>query len=367
MADFKDEISPQMVRALAGHLAQAWPAFPVDAFVDDASSALGHLELMDRVRHVAAALGRHLPQDFVAAAEVLDGTLAEPGFSGWMMLPCGFFVAAAGIDEPDVALPLLARLSPRLSSEGPVRPFIERYPELSHEYLLAWARDPDEHLRRLASEGSRPRLPWAPRLAAFVRDPAPVLEVLDLLRDDPSEYVRRSVANNLNDISKDHPDLAMAVARRWLEAGGDHVPEVVRHGLRSLVKKGDAEALALLGFDGDAPVRLLDLTAEPARLAIGEAVELSFTLVAGGAPAAVVVDYRVSHAGARGPRAAKVFKLTTCTLEPGVPRRFRRRHAFREVTVRRLYPGVHRLEVQVNGRVLGGVDVELVGPGAAPD
>jgi len=363
MADFKDEISPQLIGALADELVRAWPEFPAAAFAGAAGEGLEGLELMARVHHVAAVLGRHLPGDFAAAAGVLDAALASPSFTSWMTLPCGFFATEYGSEQPELALPLLARLSPRFSSEGPVRPFIERYPDLTMGFVREWARDADDRVRRLASETTRPRLPWAPRLELFVRDPSPVIELLDVLRDDPSEYVRRSVANSLNDISKDHPELAVATARRWQDAGGDHVQDVVRHGLRTLVKKGDPDALAVLGYERSAPVRLQELVVTPPQVAIGGGVELSFTLVAEGRPTPVVVDYLVYHAGARGARAAraaKVFKLTTRTLEPGKPQRIRRRHVFREVTVRRLYPGVQRIEVQVNGRVLGGADVELV-------
>jgi len=362
MADFKDEISPALIGALADELVRAWPEFPAAAFAGEAGEGLERLELMARVRRVAAVLGRHMPTDFSAAAGVLDAALASPSFTSWMTLPCGFFATEYGIEQPELALPLLARLSPRFSSEGPVRPFIERYPDLTMGFVREWARDVDDHVRRLASETTRPRLPWATRLERFVRDPSPVIELLDMLRDDPSEYVRRSVANSLNDISKDHPALAAATARRWLDAGGEHVQEVVRHGLRTLVKKGDPDALALLGYERSAPVRLDEFVVTPPLVAIGGEVELSFTLVADGGPTPVVVDYLVYHAGARGARGAKVFKLTTRTLEPGKPQRIRRRHVFREVTVRRLYPGSHRIEVQVNGRVLGGADVELVEP-----
>ncbi len=367
MADFKDQISPQAVRTLAAELQRAWPAFATDAFTREACEGLESLELMARVRHVAAVLARHLPGDFAAAAAVFDEALRSPGFASWISLPCGVCVAQIGIDHPELALPLLARLSPRCSSEWSVRPFIERYPDLAMQYVGSWARDPDEHVRRLASETTRPRLPWAPRLELFVRDPAPVVALLDQLRDDPSAYVRRSVANNLNDISKDHPDLALTVARRWLAAGGEHADEVVRHGLRSLVKAGDPEALALLGYDSDAPVTLQRISVTPPRVAIGGAVTLEFTLRADGDGAPVVVDYLVHHVGARGVRGAKVFKLTTRTLPSGKAVTIRRRHVFREVTVRRLYPGLHRIEVQVNGRVLGGVDVELLKPPSSPD
>ena len=360
MADLKDEFSPALVAALAGELHRAWPAFAVDRFTEDASNGLAPLALLQRVHHMAAALARALPAPFAEAAGVLDRAIASPSFTGWMTLPCGFYVSDQGIDEPHVALPLLARLSPRFSSEGPIRPFIERHPEVTFTYLRTWASDPDEHVRRLVSEGTRPRLPWASRLRSLVADPMPAVELLDVLFDDPSDYVRRSVANHLNDIAKDHPAIALDCARRWLASGSDRAAWVVRHGLRTLVKHGDQAALALLGFDADAQVALDRLTVTPARVPVGEEVMIEVTLSSAERPANAAIDYVVHHAGARGARQPKVFKLTTRTIQPGHPETITRRHRFREVSVRRLYPGVHRIEIQVNGRVLGGTDVELL-------
>ncbi|HVF03220.1 MAG TPA: DNA alkylation repair protein [Frankiaceae bacterium] len=361
MADFKDEISPALVAALAAELRGAWPAFPVESFTARATDGLAPLALMERVRHVAGALGETLPARFADAARVLDRAVDSATFTGWMTLPCGEYVAAHGIDEPHVALPLLARLTPKFSSEAPIRPFVERHPDVTFGYLREWTRSDDEHVRRLVSEGTRPRLPWASRLRGLVEDPAPAVALLDVLYDDPSLYVRRSVANHLNDIAKDHPALALEIARRWQASGGDGAAWVVRHGLRTLVKRGDPEALGLLGFDHAAAVRLASLTVSPARLPIGGEATIELTLTADRATR-VVVDYVVHHAGARGTRAPKVFKLTSRTIDPAAPERIVRRHRFREVSVRRLYPGPHRVEIQVNGRVLGGADVELFRP-----
>lgn len=359
MADFKDEFSPVRVAALAAELQRAWPGFPGGRFSADATAGLADLALMQRVRHIAAALARALPSEFSKAAAVLDRAVDSPSFTGWVTLPCGFYVADHGIDEPRVALPLLARLSPRFSSEGPIRPFIERHPDITFAYLHTWARDPDEHVRRLVSEGTRPRLPWASRLRGLIADPAPAIALLDLLVDDPSEYVRRSVANHLNDIAKDHPELALDCARRWLSIGSDRATWVARHGLRTLVKRGDPATLAVLGFDHTAAVHLDKLTVTPAQLQIGGEVTIEFTVSAEQA-VRVAVDYVVHHAGARGDRRPKVFKLTTRTLQPGQPQTIVRCHRFREVSVRRLYPGAHRIDIQINGRVLGGADIELL-------
>jgi 3-methyladenine DNA glycosylase AlkC len=364
MAAFKDEFSPELVRALARELSAAWPEFPRRRFTDRAGAALEPLELMARVELLSDRLAGTLPGDFGAAAAILWRALDSPTFTGWMTLPCGTYVARVGIDDPDVALPLFAGLSPRFSSEGPIRPFIERRPKLTYEYLQRWTTDPDEHVRRLVSEGTRPRLPWAPLLRGLIADPSPNLPLLEALVDDPSEYVRRSVANHLNDIAKDHPDVALDLARRWI-ARGEPGAWVVRHRLRTLVKRGDPAALEILGVDGGAEIVLYDLRLEPERLVIGRTVSFSFTLVlAGNQPAEAIIDYRVHYVGANGLRRPKVFKLTRRRLQPDEPVTITRAHRFANVSIRQLRPGPHTIDVQVNGRVLASAGLEVVEPPA---
>ena len=360
MADFKDEISAALAGRLAGELSAAWSEFPRRRFVRGLEEALAPLELMARVELLADRLVGALPEDFEAAAGVLWAALESQTFTGWMTLPCGSYVARAGIDRPDVALPLLAGLTPRFSSEGPIRPFVERHPDVTYEHLRRWVLDPDEHVRRLVSEGTRPRLPWAPQLRSLIADPAPNLELLDQLVDDPSAYVRRSVANHLNDISKDHPDLAVDLARAWL-ARGDGAAWAARHGLRTLVKRGHPGALEALGVPTDADIGLRELTVDHDRVTIGDAVTFTFTLELDGLQEAdAVVDYRVHYVGARGLLAPKVFKLTRRRLTPGRPVTVSRRHRFEHVSIRRILPGRHVIDVQVNGRVLGSVEVDVL-------
>lgn len=359
MADFKDEISPEVVAGLADEFKRAWTAFPREDFLAGVGNALAPLELMQRVRLVATRLALALPPEFAEAADVIRRVLESESFDGWITLPVGFYVADAGLEEPDTALPLLAGLTPRFSSEGPIRPFLVAHPEVTFRYLDRWVDHPDEHVRRLVSEGTRPRLPWAPVLRQIVADPSPTVELLDRLVDDPSPYVRRSVANHLNDIAKDHPEVALACATRWYPVS-EGARWVVRHGLRTLVKRGDPEALALLGADTAAEVRLVELTVEPAVVAIGGRVRIAFTLeLVTPAEADAVIDYRVAYMGVRGAKAPKVFKLTRRTLTIGVPVTVTRDHAFEHVSIRRIHPGEHTIDIQVNGRVLGSATVHV--------
>jgi 3-methyladenine DNA glycosylase AlkC len=362
MADIKDEISAELAAGLADELNRAWPAFRHEAFMGGIDDALAPLALMARVDLLVDRLVEALPRDFATAAKVLWGALESPTFTGWMTLPCGTYVARAGIDHPDTALPLLAGLTPRWSSEGPIRPFIERHPDLTYQHLRRWVTDPDEHVRRLVSEGTRPRLPWAPQLRELIADPGLNIELLDQLVDDPSAYVRRSVANHLNDIAKDHPGLTVDLARKWQPRGAG-AAWVVRHGLRTLVKRGHPDALDILGISTDAEIRLTALTLDSDTVAIGDAVTFTLTLdLDHPGRADAVIDYRVHYAGANGPRRPKVFKLTRRRLVAGEPLTLTRRHRFAHVSIRRIHPGPHTIDIQVNGHILGTIDLAVIDP-----
>lgn len=358
--DFKRRISPALIAGLGEDLKSAWPQFAQDDFVERACDGLAGLEMKARVVQVADALAASLPSDFTDAAGVIGRALDSPRLDGWIVYPVDDFVARYGIDEPEIALPLIARLTSRWTCEYAVRPFIETHPRITFEYFDRWIDSDDEHLRRLVSEGSRPRLPWGGHLKRFIDDPAPTIALLDRLVDDPSPYVRKSVANHLNDITKDHPDVAIATARRWLEEGGEAERRawIVNHGMRSLIKAGNPEALALTGYDHEAEVSISGFSVGPDEIAIGDGVTIEFALAAP-EPTPVMVDYAVHHAGTSGTRSAKVFKLKRLTLQPGVETSFRKEHLIREVSVRRIHPGPHLIEVQVNGRVLAAATVEV--------
>ena len=356
MADFKDNLSPELVAQIGRSLGLG------TEFQTRAEGGLGDLELMDRVRWIAAALEQAMPSDPRESAAVIRSALADGGLDGWASMPVNAYVASAMLDRPDVALPLLAELTPCFTAEFAIRPFIDAQYEATMAQLREWTSHPDEHVRRLVSEGTRPRLPWAGRLPRFIEDPMPAIALLDRLFDDDSLYVRRSVANHLNDIAKDHPGVALATARRWAGAS-THGDYVVRHGMRTLVKQGNPDALGLLGFDSDVPVAIEELACAPSSIEIGDETTLAFSLRAE-RDARVVIDYVVHFQGARGPKAGKVFKLAVRDLPGGKSVAFERRHRFETVSVRKIHPGIHRIEVQVNGRILGETTVDVLAPRA---
>jgi 3-methyladenine DNA glycosylase AlkC len=361
VAAFKDELGVDAARRLGRELTRAWPEFPTRRFTAGLAAAIEPLELLARGSELTARLERTLPPRFSDAAGVLYRALESPTFTGWIVLPVGGFVASAGIDVPEQALPLLAALTPRWSSEFAIRPFIEGRRQITYRFLRDWVTADDEHVRRLVSEGTRPRLPWAPVLRDLVADPSPSLPLLERLVDDTSPYVRRSVANHLNDISKDHPGLAVDLARSWLPRG-DHARWVVARGLRTLVKRGDRTALELIGATLANAPELVELEVDRKVIEVGDAVTFAFALrlAEGNEPVDAVIDYRVHYSGVRGLKAPKVFKLTRRRLEPGQLVTITRRHRFEHVSIRQIRPGPHRIDVQVNGEVVGSVDIEVI-------
>ena len=357
----KERVDQEAVRRLAAAIGAVDQSFDAPAFDADATAGLGDLELKARVDHVAGALERHLVGPFERAVAILSAAADYAGLDMWAAWPCLSYVERHGPAHPQAALHALGALTRHASAEFAIRPLLEQHPALTLDRLRTWASSPDVHLRRLVSEGTRPRLPWGRRLTALRRDPSPVLPLLDRLRDDPEAYVRRSVANHLNDIAKDHPTLAVAVARRWLAEGGVHVTGVVRHGLRTLVKAGDPTALALVGADTAAALEVDDLRLEETRVHVGDTLRFSFQLRnAADREVRAVVDYVMHLRRASGALSPKVFKLSTRALPPHGALFVRRAHRLRPVTTRRYYAGEHVLEVQVNGRITARARFELL-------
>jgi 3-methyladenine DNA glycosylase AlkC len=363
----KKMIGVELAEDLARRIAAIYPTFAAESFVAQVAAAVDGLELKQRVAAVAAALRAHLPADYPEAIRILIAILeperpAEEGAigSGFALLPLAYFVEVYGLDHFAASLAALNAITRRTTAEFAIRPFLMRYPERTLAVLRGWAHDTSSHVRRLVSEGTRPRLPWAARLQAFQRDPTPVLDLLEHLKDDPSLYVRRSVANNLNDITKDHPALALATLERWNAGASAERRWIIRHALRGLVKQGNPDALRLLGADRPR-VRLRTIQVDPLTLRVGETLTLMVELESADAePQQLVVDYVAHFAGAGNRPRAKVFKLRTLTLAAGATVRLTRRHSFKPVTVRRYYPGRHRLDLHVNGVTLGGVDFMLL-------
>jgi 3-methyladenine DNA glycosylase AlkC len=355
---FKNLINRRTVADIGAALVAAWPAFPRESFEQHACAGLDGLELKARAMHLCAALEATLPPDFAQAADVLQVSI-DAGLSGWALWPIGEYVARHGQQAVDRALEVLHALTQRFTAEWAIRPFIVKHPEPTFSALLRWTRDPSPHVRRLASEGSRPRLPWGMQLKALIDDPSPTLPLLEALLDDDSEYVRRSVANHLNDIARDHPGLIADWLERHLPGASPKRRSLLRHASRSLVKRGDPRVLAAWGLGarlrGEAA-----LAVTPARVKLGDGVTLEVTLRSRGkAGQALVVDYAVHHVKANGRSSPKVFKGWTLELAAGQTRSLVKRHAIKPITTRRYFSGMHRVQLLVNGRAVAEAAFEL--------
>ena len=363
----KNIFSRPLLESFAAEIVAVHPKFDTPDFLARVFKAgWADLELKQRVRHISHSFQAFLPENYAEAVGVLvratERLIARHGEKltfEYTFLPD--FVEVFGADAPDVSVPALEILTQWSSAEFAVRPLLLRHPERMHAQMLAWSQHPSAMVRRLASEGFRPRLPWGMGVPSLKRDPAPILPVLENLKNDPAETVRRSVANNLNDISKEHPALALDIARRWF----GHSPEtdwVVRHACRGLLRKGHADALAHFGFEqGVAGIEVSGLVFQPS-VAVGGVFEFAFSVKNTAAqPAKIRLEYGIDYLTGTGKVSQKVFKIKELELPAGGVDNIARRQRFQDFTTRKHFPGPHRLRILVNGQSqAGGVfEVEI--------
>jgi 3-methyladenine DNA glycosylase AlkC len=336
-------------------------SFDRKAFVREARKGLDDLELMDRLRRAADLCGKHLPGGFGEQLAVIRAVM--PQYAGEFRALIGpEFVARFGRDDAKQSLPALAELTCHGSAEFAIRHFLKDDFAGIMAQMKRWSRDRNHHVRRLASEGCRPRLPWSFRLERLVDDPAPAFPILEALKADPELYVRKSVANHLNDIAKDHPDRMLDLIETW-DRQNDHTAWIMRHGCRSLIKSGNERALALLGFSGKPEVDVTDLVMKPSAVPWGGTVEIAFGVTSTSAKAQrLAVDYVVHFMKANGQTAPKVFKLKALDLDAGQSISLGAKRSFEERTTRRHYPGRHGIEIQINGVSCGQTGFKLLAP-----
>ena len=360
----KDHFDRELVVGIGHRVAAVSDGFDEALFVEAAlSENWEDLSLTQRSRAIADALWSTLSLPATEALEVvtaalppeLDGSegVLNGGFELW---PFGDLIATYAVDELDAGLEACRELTKRFTAEFAIRPFLERYPE-ALERVASWTEDENEHVRRLVSEGSRPRLPWATRLDLPIE---PVLEMLRRLRTDPSPYVRRSVANHLNDLAKDDPDRIISLLERWHAEGVDETTWIVRHALRNHLKAGDPRVMALFGY-GVPEVSIVGLRIDPATVRIGDSASVAFRLVSMvDRPQSLHVDLVIGYMKANGRLSPRVFKFRTFELGAGQTEACSKRFSFAHRSTRKLYPGEHTLAVRVNGSDLASTSFDLM-------
>lgn len=349
------------LRNVALDIQSVYKPFEVDEFlkstVDNTWEAL---ELKDRIYRISTILGRYLPTEYGAAIGIIDKVVMNYGT--WLDGFCGFFpifieIYGQGEANWDISMAALARYTPYASSEIAVRPFIIKHEERMMAQMALWAKHEDECVRRLASEGCRPALPWAPAITSFKKNPVPVLIILEQLKTDPSQHVRKSVANNLNDISKTHPKLVVSLAKDWY-GKHEHTDWIVKHGCRTLLKKGNQEALALFGYTNTSSVDVGGFALGAAYISCGEDMTFSFAISAK-ETTKVRLEYGIDYVKANGKRNRKIFQISEILLKANQEKSYTKTHSFADVSTRRHYPGTHSITLIVNGAERGTLDFEL--------
>jgi len=374
MEPFKEFINENVISTLGGIFSRVSPEFNNDIFTELASQSLDKLELKQRVMQLRDALDATLPTNIDQRCAVLVASLhpsedtdrdqvkfSDEGASGFAVWPLTELVSHCGMAYPEQSLAVLKEMTKRFSAEFAVRPFLVEHETLTLRVFQAWTMDENRHVRRLVSEGSRPRLPWGMRLHNFVDNPAPLMPLLEALKDDPEEYVRRSVANNLNDIAKDHPGTVVNTAEEWIKDAGKPRIKLLKHACRSLIKNGNSDALGLFGYSavGSATAEM-QITSPVVRY--GESLEFMLSLTGLEPGANLVIDYVVHFVKANGSTSPKVFKWMDKQAVKSSTLTAARKHAIKPITTRKYYPGTHALEIKVNGVSLAMAEFELTMP-----
>ncbi|HEX2534972.1 MAG TPA: DNA alkylation repair protein [Chitinophagaceae bacterium] len=363
----KDLYSPEFIASFAAMAQQVVPELDIAAFQNEVlDAAWPARELKQRSGHLASVLHRFLPGAYpqqvatlLEVVEVLRARGTGDNHFPYIFLPD--FLAQFGLEEPEISLAAMEPLTQFISCEFAVRPFLLLHPGQVLARMLEWSRHAHPHVRRFASEGCRPRLPWGASIPALIKDPSPVLPILENLKADPSLFVRKSVANHLNDLSKDNPELVRQLARRW-KGGPPETEWILRQGCRTLLKKADPFIYQLFQLQEAADCRVSGLQLEPPAIRIGQRLGFSFTLcLSGNDPQPLRIGYAIDYVRAGGRTARKLFHLARETYEPGKPYTFSRTQRFQDFTTRRHFPGRHRIAILVNGKERGEAFFELGG------
>lgn len=345
----KNMYSRSYLEKFSGVFKDIYPAFDTKQFLKLVfDKEWESRELKQRMSHIALCLHKTLPGEYRKNISILKKAVRH--FNGFLSMIFPDYAQQFGLNDPKTSVPALKLFTKYGSSEFAVRPFIIKYPEMLMPEMQKWARDKNHHVRRLASEGCRPRLPWAIALPVFKRDPAQVLKILEILKEDDSEYVRKSVANNLNDISKDNPQTALNTAVRWY-GKNKKTDWIVKHGLRGLLKKGNPDALKMFGWHGAEGIEIERFKLSGIKVPVGGSFEFTFDIKpVNPLNENMRLEYSIDFITSTGKTSKKIFKITEARVEKGKVYSFKRKHSFKDLTTRKHFSGKHKISLIVNGK-----------------
>jgi len=354
----KDMYNYESISNLASDIKAVYEPFQVEEFVKSTmDETWNSLELKARGRQIVKNLGKYLPSDYKTALSILDKIIVN--WDGFIAILFSDFVEVYGQDEKywDLSIKALENYTKYCSSEFAVRPFIISCEERMMQQMYDWSKHENEHVRRLSSEGCRPQLPWAQSLPSFKKDPSPILPILENLKTDPSLYVRKSVANNLNDISKTHPDLVAKIAKEWY-GKNKHTDWIIKHGCRTLLKKGNRDVLAIFGYENADCVDAQDFALDKTSLAIGEEFTFSFTILTKEATK-VRLEYAIDFVKSNGKRNRKIFQISEVSFKENQKKLYTKNHSFADLSTRKHYVGIHSIALIINGVEQETLDFEV--------
>lgn len=370
---FKNLLNRNVIEGMASHFSKNSSNFDKKSFIYDATKDLDSLELKARTERITDTMIKYFPADFEKAGEIMLASLGPPleddvsagavddkGISGWAITALTRYVGLHGHEYFDLSMELFREMTTRLTSEFDIRFFLLKSPQKTLVVLNGWATDENQYVRRLVSEGSRPRLPWAMRLPEYIIDPSPVIGLLEQLKDDDKELVRRSVANNLNDISKDHPDIVAGIAEKWMVNASNERIKLIRHACRTLIKSGHKKTLAVLGYKPPS-IKETNIEIQTSEVIFGEALEFTLSIESiSNQEQPLMIDYVIHHQKANGKTSPKVFKWRIANLVKNKTLNLAKKHAIKKITTRKYYAGLHSVEVMVNGISVGKSDFYLL-------
>jgi len=354
----KNYFNKEFVSKLAEEIVKAHPQFDVAGFQKAViNKDWEDRALKDRMRHISVCLGDFLPE-YTKAVKLLMQVAHQ--FRDFTSMVFADFVEVHGLEHPDESLDALELFTKYSSSEFAIRPFIIRYEEQAMGRMLVWSKDENHHVRRLSSEGCRPRLPWAMALPKYKNDPSPIIEILKNLKDDESAYVRKSVANNINDITKDNPAMALKLSKSWYGIS-KHTDWIIKHGLRTLLKNGNEEALKIFGFKENVNAEISTIQLSNGKINMGDDLKFSFDVTNDDSESSFYkIGFVVGYMKSAGKVSEKIFHVSEKDFEPREIVSFNKKLSFKDLSTRKHYPGKHYIYVVVNGNAFVKEEFEVI-------